>query len=54
MAALWKGHADGKCLVFADIHAAMAELRSGQEAMAERRLAAMRETAASDAEAADL
>ncbi len=53
-AALWQGHADGKCLVFADIHAAMAELRSGQEALAERRLAAMRETAASGVEAAGL
>src|ERR1700733_13699145 len=54
LAALWEGHADGKCLVFTDIHAAMAELRSGQEALVERRLAAMRETAASDAEAAGL
>jgi hypothetical protein len=54
LAALWDGHADGKCLVFTDIHAAMAELRSGQEALAERRLKAMRETAASDAEAAGL
>ncbi len=52
LAALWEGHADGKCLVFTDIHAAMAELRSGQEALVEQRLAAMRETAASDAEAA--
>jgi hypothetical protein len=43
---LWEGHADGKCLVFADIHAAMAELRSGREALVERRLTAMRETAA--------
>jgi tetratricopeptide (TPR) repeat protein len=54
LAALWEGHADGKCLVFTDIHAAMAELRSGQEPLVERRLAAMRETAASDAEAAGL
>jgi tetratricopeptide (TPR) repeat protein len=54
LAALWEGHADGKCLVFTDIHAAMAELRSGQEALVERRLTAMRETAASDAEAAGL
>lgn len=54
LAALWDGHADGKCLVFADIHAAMAELRSGQEALVERRLDAMRETAGSDAEAAGL
>lgn len=53
-AELWQGHADGKCLVFADIHAAMAELRSGREALAERRLAAMRETAAGGLEAAGL
>jgi tetratricopeptide (TPR) repeat protein len=53
-AELWQGHADGKCLVFADIHAAMAELRSGREALVERRLAWMRETAASGAEAAGL
>jgi tetratricopeptide (TPR) repeat protein len=51
---LWQDHADGKCLVFADIHAAMAELRSGREASVERRLAAMRETAASTVEAAGL
>ena len=54
LAALWQGHADGKCLVFADIHAAMAELRSGQETLVERRLEAMRATAASKAEAAGL
>jgi tetratricopeptide (TPR) repeat protein len=54
LAALWEGHADGKCLVFADIHAAMAELRSGQEALVERRLSVMRETAASNGEAADI
>jgi tetratricopeptide (TPR) repeat protein len=54
LTALWEGHADGKCLVFADIHAAMAELRSGAEARVERRLTAMRETAASNAEAADI
>ncbi|HEX9536230.1 MAG TPA: tetratricopeptide repeat protein, partial [Stellaceae bacterium] len=51
---LWQDHADGKCLVFADIHAAMAELRSGHEALVERRLEAMRETAASRLEAASL
>src|SRR5438309_5942717 len=51
---LWQDHADGKCLVFADIHAAMAELRSGREALVERRLAAMRDTAASNLEAAGL
>ena len=54
LAALWENHADGKCLVFADIHAAMAELRSGREALVERRLGAMRETAANGVEAAGL
>jgi tetratricopeptide (TPR) repeat protein len=53
-AALWQGHADGKCLVFADIHAAMAELRSGEASAVERRLEAMRGTAASRVEAAGL
>src|SRR6202048_3983544 len=53
-AALWQDHADGNCLVFGDIHAAMAELRSGQEALVERRLEAMRETAANGIEAATL
>ena len=53
-AELWQDHADGKSLVFADIHAAMAELRSGQEPLVERRLEAMRETAASGLEAAGL
>jgi tetratricopeptide (TPR) repeat protein len=54
LVALWENHADGKCLVFGDIHAAMAELRSGQEALVERRLEAMRETASSGLEAAGL
>src|SRR5215467_9131941 len=53
-AELWQGHADGKCLVFADIHAAMAELRTGRDALVERRLTAMRETAANGLEAAGL
>ena len=54
LAELWEDHADGKCLVFADIHAAMAELRSGREVLVEQRLAAMRATAAGDDEAAGL
>jgi tetratricopeptide (TPR) repeat protein len=54
LASRWEGHADGKCLVFTDLHAAMAELRSGQEALVERRLRWMRETAASNVEAASL
>ena len=53
-AELWQGHADGRCLVFADIHAAMAELRSGEASSVGRRLAAMRETAADGVEAAGL
>jgi tetratricopeptide (TPR) repeat protein len=53
-AVLWEHHADGRCLVFADIHAAMAELRAGQVARVERRLEAMRQTAASGVEAAGL
>ena len=48
----WQGHADGKTLAFADLHAVMAELRSGQEAAAERRLAAMRDSAAGSDEGA--
>ncbi len=51
---LWEGHADGRCLMFTDMHAAMAELRSGQEALAERRLGWIRETAASTDEAAPI
>jgi tetratricopeptide (TPR) repeat protein len=54
LAAVWQDHADGKCLVFTDIHAAMAELRSGEASAVERRLEAMRETAASGLEAAGL
>jgi len=54
LAARWEGHADGRCLLFADMHAAMAELRSGREALTERRLGWMRDTAASDVEAAAL
>jgi tetratricopeptide (TPR) repeat protein len=50
----WQGHADGRCFAFHDMHAAMAELGSGQEALVERRLAAMRETAASGDEAASI
>ena len=49
-----EGHSDGKCLLFTDMHAAMAELRSGNEALLERRLEWMHVTAASNAEAASL
>ena len=50
LAAQWEGHADGRLYVFPDIHAAMAELRAGQTAAFERRLKAMRETAADGTE----
>ncbi len=54
LAEFWEGHADGRCLVFGDIHAAMAELCSGEETRVERRLSAMHESAASGVEAARL
>jgi hypothetical protein len=50
---LWEGHADGRTLMFNDLHAVMAELGAGEAALAERRLQWMRQTAASDAELAD-
>lgn len=52
LADMWEGHADGRTLAFADLHAIMANLRAGQEARAEALLAHMRATAASGAEAA--
>ena len=52
LAALWEGHADGRHYVFADIHAAMAELSAGRQEAFTRRLAAMRTTAAQDGELA--
>ena len=52
MAALWEGHADGTAVPFTDIHAAMAELASGQDGSCEARLRAMREVAAGEGEMA--
>lgn len=49
---IWDGHADGRLAVFPDIHAAMADLRAGNTAALDRRLAAMRETAANGSELA--
>ena len=46
----WDGHADGRSTVFTDMHAAMTELRSGNEALAEARLSTMRQTAAGTGE----
>jgi hypothetical protein len=54
LAALWQGHANGQLYVFCDIHAAMAELRAGATEAWQRRLAAMRETAAGRSESAPL
>lgn len=48
----WEGHADGRSTVFTDMHAAMTELRSDNEASAEERLSTMRQTAAGTGEAA--
>lgn len=49
---LLDGHSDGRCLMFTDMHGAMAELRTGHEARVERRLGWMRATASGDGEAA--
>ncbi|HTI81586.1 MAG TPA: tetratricopeptide repeat protein, partial [Acetobacteraceae bacterium] len=49
---MWQGHADGRTLVFHDMHAALAELGAEQPELVERRLAAMRETAAGSDQAA--
>jgi tetratricopeptide (TPR) repeat protein len=48
----WEGHADGRTLMFNDLHAAMAELGAGETALVERRLGWMRETTAGNAELA--
>ena len=50
LASKWEGHADGKLYVFPDIHATMSELRAGHIAAFDRRLKAMRETAADGTE----
>jgi hypothetical protein len=52
LAKQWKGHADGRFCVFSDIHAAMAELRAGQEAAFAERLAAVKLTSADGTERA--
>lgn len=52
LAAKWDGHADGQLHVFPDIHAAMTDLRAGHTTAFERRLQAMRETAANGTELA--
>lgn len=52
IAAQWEEHADGTAVPFTDIHAAIAELASGQEARCAARLAALRGFAATEAEMA--
>jgi tetratricopeptide (TPR) repeat protein len=47
-----KDHADGRFCVFADIHAAMAELRAGEDTAFTKRLAAVKATAADGTERA--
>ncbi len=51
-AAQWIGHADGRFCLFADIHAAMAEIGAGHTAALGQRLAAMQQTAADGTESA--
>jgi tetratricopeptide (TPR) repeat protein len=51
-AEIWRGHADGRLCVFADIHAVMTALRAEDGAETDRLLAAMRTTAADGTESA--
>jgi hypothetical protein len=51
LAPIWQGHADGRCSVFCDLHALMADLGAGDDAGADRRLATMRATATRSDEA---
>ncbi len=50
----WDGHADGQCLLFTDLHAIMAELGAGDDALVQRRLAWMRATASGTTETATI
>jgi hypothetical protein len=54
LAPIWQGHADGRCSVFCDLHALMAELGAGDDTAADRRIATMRVTAAGADEAATI
>jgi hypothetical protein len=54
LADLWEGRADGRCCVFTDLHAAMAELGAGRNTAVEQRLGWMRATAAGSDETAAL
>ncbi|MDX2155991.1 MAG: tetratricopeptide repeat protein [Hyphomicrobiaceae bacterium] len=50
LAALWRGHADGRLSLFADIHAVMAALRAGDGSELDCLVASMQATADSDPE----
>ena len=52
LADLWRGHADGKLCLFADVHAAMAAIRAGDGAELDRVVGNMRATVAGGAPAA--
>jgi tetratricopeptide (TPR) repeat protein len=54
LAEIWQGHADGRCCVFTDLHAAMAELGAGRDTAVEQRLAWMRATASGSDEPASI
>jgi tetratricopeptide (TPR) repeat protein len=54
LADIWDGHADGRCCVFTDLHAAMAELGAGRDAAVQRRLDWMRGTSDGNGETASL
>jgi tetratricopeptide (TPR) repeat protein len=52
LAGLWRGHADGRLSVFADIHAAMAAIRAEDGAELDRLVGGMRATASGGTEVA--
>jgi tetratricopeptide (TPR) repeat protein len=52
LSALWAGHADGRLCLFADVHAAMTAIRSGDGAELDRVVTGMRATAAGGTESA--
>lgn len=52
LADLWRGHADGRLCLFADVHAAMTAIRAGDGAELDRITGGMRDTAADGGESA--
>lgn len=53
LASLWAGHANGRLCLFADVHAAMTAIRSGDGAELDQLVTAMRATASGGTEAAE-